>query len=233
MLSSCLHTSKQNIGISFWLEEGMSEVNRRKCLHAGLTQEGEPWKCSGLSSKSPWCAWGLCCHQPCSPVLTYVGTFSSLLCFHHLFLFLFLLLWIIYMQRAAAHSKKLPVKHPGKQYIGSYRIPKQTKNKICRCSYLASFLTRGDGCAQTQWQVNVPSELFSALCVLAHCGWDAHGRISISLLLVGSVWHTGFLWPLKSIAYKTGECLLGPPGDVMHGWFVVLLWEGLSPSIGH
>lgn len=89
MLSSCLHTSKQNIGISFWLEEGMSEVNRRKCLHAGLTQEGEPWKCSGLSSKSPWCAWGLCCHQPCPPVLTYVGTFSSLLCFHHLFLFLF------------------------------------------------------------------------------------------------------------------------------------------------
>lgn len=38
-LSPCLHISKQNIGIHFWLEEGMSEVNRRKCLDTGLTQK--------------------------------------------------------------------------------------------------------------------------------------------------------------------------------------------------
>lgn len=40
MLSPCLHISKQNIGIHFWLEEGISEVNRRKCLsQAFLTKE--------------------------------------------------------------------------------------------------------------------------------------------------------------------------------------------------
>jgi len=38
-LSPCLHISKQNIGIHFWLEEGMSEVNRRKYLNTGLTQK--------------------------------------------------------------------------------------------------------------------------------------------------------------------------------------------------